>query len=68
MHSDWQTEEVEEPIDDDEAEEAEKEADEDDDEAEVEEEKEDKPKTKKVSKTVWDWVLVNNVKPIWTRK
>ncbi|WAR26035.1 ENPL-like protein [Mya arenaria] len=57
------TEEVEEPLDEDEAEEAEadKEEDEDDDEAEVEEEKEDdKPKTKKVSKTVWDWVLVNN--------
>lgn len=34
----------------------------------VEEEKEDKPKTKKVSKTIWDWVRVNNVKPIWTRK
>jgi heat shock protein beta len=40
-----------------------------DDDAQVEEEKEDeKPKTKKVSKTVWDWELMNSVKPIWTRK
>lgn len=28
----------------------------------------DKPKTKKVSKTVWDWLLINDSKPIWTRK
>ncbi|KAH3881230.1 endoplasmin-like [Dreissena polymorpha] len=64
------TEEVEEPLDDDEApaEDKKKDEDDDDDEAEVEEEKEDKPKTKKVTKTIWDWVLVNNVKPIWTRK
>lgn len=64
------TEEVEEPLDDDEAkDESEADKDVDDDDVEVEEEKdEDKPKTKKVSKTVWDWVLVNNVKPIWTRK
>merc|ERR1712045_893836 len=31
-------------------------------------EEEDKPKTKKVSKTTWDWELINNHKPIWTRK
>merc|ERR1712179_203796 len=31
-------------------------------------EDEDKPKTKKVEKTTWDWVLVNESKPIWTRK
>ncbi|XP_017484926.1 PREDICTED: endoplasmin homolog [Rhagoletis zephyria] len=38
--------------------------------AKVEEESEDadKPKTKKVSKTVWDWQLINDSKPIWTRK
>ena len=24
--------------------------------------------TKKVEKTTWDWILVNNAKPIWTRK
>lgn len=35
---------------------------------EVEEEKEDKPKTKKVEKTTWDWELLNDAKPIWTRK
>merc|ERR1712038_994971 len=55
------TETVEEPIEDEEAEEAEK----------VEEEKKEednKPKTKKVEKTTWDWVLVNESKPIWTRK
>ncbi|XP_004523400.1 endoplasmin homolog [Ceratitis capitata] len=41
-----------------------------DEEAKVEEESEDdvKPKTKKVSKTIWDWQLINDSKPIWTRK
>lgn len=35
----------------------------------VEEETEEKaPKTKKVSKTVYDWELMNTNKPIWTRK
>ena len=64
-----QTEEVEEPIEDDDEEEAKPDKeDEDDDEAEVEEEKEDKPKTRKVSKTLWDWELINDTKPIWTRK
>ncbi|MFH4975938.1 hypothetical protein AB6A40_002647 [Gnathostoma spinigerum] len=33
----------------------------------VEEEKEEK-KTKKVEKTIWDWVKINTVKPIWMRK
>jgi heat shock protein beta len=28
----------------------------------------DKPKTKKVSKTIHDWELINDSKPIWTRK
>ena len=68
-----QTEEVEEPIEEDEdekKEEAAKDEEKDEDEeGKVEEEKdEDKPKTKKVSKTVWDWELMNSVKPIWTRK
>jgi len=38
--------------------------------ATVEETKEDdsKPKTKKVDKTVWDWELMNQAKPIWQRK
>jgi len=75
------TETVEEPLDEDEvAEEASKKEedeekdelkkDEDDEDAAVEEEKEEdeKPKTKKVEKTVWDWVLINDSKPIWTRK
>merc|ERR1719410_539707 len=35
--------------------------------AEVEEPAEDKI-TKKVEKTTWDWDLVNDAKPIWTRK
>merc|ERR1719362_312337 len=26
------------------------------------------PKPKKVNKTTWDWELINNSKPIWTRK
>jgi len=68
------TEEVEEPIEEEEtpAEEEEK-TDEDaveDEEGKVEEatDEEKKPKTKKVSKTTWDWVLVNDAKPIWMRK
>ncbi|KAK7068737.1 hypothetical protein SK128_026622 [Halocaridina rubra] len=61
------TEEVEEPIDEDEEEADEDKVEEEDEEGKVEEE-EDKPKTKKVSKTTWDWVLVNDAKPIWTRK
>lgn len=42
----------------------------DDEDATVEEAKteEEKPKTKKVSKTVWDWELMNSAKPIWQRK
>nr|AAI29529.1 Unknown (protein for MGC:160189) [Xenopus laevis] len=59
------TETVEEPLDEEEA----KEKDEDtDEEAAVEEEDEEKkPKTKKVEKTVWDWELMNDIKPIWQR-
>ena len=69
------TETVDEPIEDEEDEEekpAEEEAKKDEDEdAAVEEDKEEeekKPKTKKVSKTTWDWELINDHKPIWTRK
>lgn len=42
----------------------------DDGDAAVEEDKEEesKPKTKKVEKTVWDWEILNDHKPIWTRK
>ncbi|KAM9468289.1 endoplasmin [Clarias gariepinus] len=62
------TETVEEPIEEDEAEkEAEKETSEDEAEVEEEEEDKDKPKTKKVEKTVWDWELMNDIKPIWQR-
>uniref|UniRef100_A0A3P9BDD2 Endoplasmin n=1 Tax=Maylandia zebra TaxID=106582 RepID=A0A3P9BDD2_9CICH len=63
------TETVEEPIDEDAeaAEEPEKEASEDEAEVEEEEEDKDKPKTKKVEKTVWDWELMNDIKPIWQR-
>ncbi|XP_070763091.1 endoplasmin [Enoplosus armatus] len=63
------TETVEEPIEEDAeaAEEPEKEAAEDDVEVEEEEEDKDKPKTKKVEKTVWDWELMNDIKPIWQR-
>ncbi|CAL8242531.1 unnamed protein product [Merluccius merluccius] len=65
------TETVEEPIDE-EAEKTTKEEDDvSEDEVEVEEEEEDKdkdkPKTKKVEKTVWDWELMNDIKPIWQR-
>ncbi|KAK5867169.1 hypothetical protein PBY51_011684 [Eleginops maclovinus] len=63
------TETVEEPIEEDAeaAEEPEKEAAEDDVEVEEEEEDKEKPKTKKVEKTVWDWELMNDIKPIWQR-
>ncbi|KAK2832223.1 hypothetical protein Q7C36_015685 [Tachysurus vachellii] len=62
------TETVEEPIDEEEAEkEAEKETAEDEAEVEEEDEDKDKPKTKKVEKTVWDWELMNDIKPIWQR-
>ncbi|KAM4619100.1 endoplasmin-like [Polymixia lowei] len=63
------TETVEEPIDDDAEAEEEPEKDATEEEAEVEEEEEDKdkPKTKKVEKTVWDWELMNDIKPIWQR-
>ena len=25
------------------------------------------PKTKKIKETVWDWELLNDVKPVWLR-
>merc|ERR1711931_272994 len=59
------TEEVEEPVDDDEPKEDEAEVE--DEDAKVEDEKEEK-KTKKVEKTVWDWELMNDTKPLWQRK
>ncbi|KAK0052359.1 Endoplasmin/heat shock protein 90 kDa [Biomphalaria pfeifferi] len=64
-----QEQEVEEPVDNEEAKSETKAAEDDEEEGKVEEEEEsDKPKTKKVKKTVWDWELMNSVKPIWTRK
>jgi len=59
------TEEVEEPVDDEEPEKDEAETE--DEDAKVEDEKEEK-KTKKVEKTVWDWELMNDTKPLWQRK
>ncbi|XP_028285756.1 endoplasmin [Parambassis ranga] len=63
------TETVEEPIEEDAeaAEDPEKETAEDEAEVEEEEEDKEKPKTKKVEKTVWDWELMNDIKPIWQR-
>lgn len=65
----WDSKTVKEevPVEDEEPEEKPTTEDEDED-GKVEEEKEDKPKTKEVEKTVWDWVIVNDNKPIWTRK
>ncbi|KAJ1522048.1 hypothetical protein ONE63_002363 [Megalurothrips usitatus] len=56
---------VEEPVE--ESEEPKKAA-EDEEEAQVEEDKTEEPKTKTVEKTVWDWEILNDSKPIWTRK
>lgn len=83
----FQTETVEEPIEDEEEETSEggekEKGDEEtsegeegedetvEDEASVEEEgeeAEEKPKTRKVEKTTWDWVQVNNTRPIWLRR
>jgi len=62
------TETVEEPLEEDaEPEKKDEDATEDDVEVEEEEEDKDKPKTKKVEKTVWDWELMNDIKPIWQR-
>ncbi|KAI4503610.1 hypothetical protein M0802_001013 [Mischocyttarus mexicanus] len=44
------------------------EEEEEEEEAKVEESLEDEKKTKKVDKTVWDWELLNESKPIWTLK
>lgn len=57
------TETVEEPEP-----EPEDEADADDDDDAKVEEAEEKSEPKKTEKTVWDWELMNDNKPIWTRK
>jgi HSP90 family molecular chaperone len=62
-----ETEEI--PVDDveeTEGDEVEGDGEEDEEITEEVEEAEDKP-TRKVSKTVWDWELINANKPIWTR-
>lgn len=41
---------------------------EEEEDVKVEESSEDEKKTKKVDKTVWDWELLNESKPIWTMK
>ncbi|XP_037946056.1 endoplasmin [Teleopsis dalmanni] len=72
----WSSKNVDEevPIEEEVTEKPETESDEDPiedgEDAKVEEDTEDsdKPKTKKVTKTIWDWQLINDSKPIWTRK
>lgn len=69
----WTSKTVEEevPVEEEAAEEKkpeEKDAGDEEDGKVEEEAEEEKPKTKKVSKTVWDWELMNDSKPIWTRK
>lgn len=44
------------------------EAGDEDEDAKVEDAAEDKAASKKTEKTVWDWELMNDNKPIWTRK
>jgi heat shock protein beta len=36
-------------------------------EEDLDDEEEDTPKTKTVTETIWDWELLNQTKPIWTR-
>lgn len=63
-------EQVEKSFEDDEkAESEQKSEDAIEDDVAVEEDKEyEKPKSKTVDKTVWDWEVLNDSKPIWTRK
>ncbi|XP_072026800.1 endoplasmin-like [Amphiura filiformis] len=63
------TEQVEEPIEEEEgdAEATDEEKTEDEDVEVEDEETEDTPKTRKVDKTTWDWEVMNENKPIWTR-
>ncbi|EZA59548.1 hypothetical protein DMN91_010647 [Ooceraea biroi] len=41
---------------------------EEEDDAKVEEDTDEEKKPKKIDKTVWDWELLNDSKPIWTLK
>ncbi|CAO1425047.1 unnamed protein product [Diamesa serratosioi] len=66
----WTSKSIEEevPVDEEKPEKPENDNTDDEDGKVEEDADEDKPKTKKVSKTVWDWELMNDSKPIWTRK
>ena len=65
----WSSKTVEEEVPvEEEAKPEKSEDDVEDEDAKVEEAEDEKPKTKKVSKTTWDWTLINDSKPIWTRK
>lgn len=64
------SETVDVPVEEEETDKAEEKPESEDDELEAEEDeadKEDKPKTKKETRTVTSWSLVNNQKAIWTR-
>lgn len=62
------TETVEEPIEEETTETVDEKKDDDEDDVEDVEDEEKKPKFKKVEKTVTKWELMNENKPIWTRK
>merc|ERR1712176_1054948 len=65
----WGSSQVEEEVPVEEEADEEVNADEDEEgKVEDEEDGEEKPKTQKVTKTVWDWELINSMKPIWQRK
>lgn len=59
------TEQVEEPVEEEEK--AESKEGETDDDVKVEDEDDEKPKVKVVDKTVYDWEAMNDNKPIWLR-
>jgi len=61
------TEKVEEPADEEADEKAEPKEGETDDDVKVEDEDDEKPKVKMVDKTVYDWEVMNDNKPIWLR-
>ncbi|CAF4924861.1 unnamed protein product [Rotaria sp. Silwood1] len=66
----WKSKVVKEEVPDDDAVEEKKTDEKTDDDAAVEDDKDEekKSKTKTVDKTVWDWELMNESKPIWQRK
>jgi heat shock protein beta len=64
----WGSKQVEEEVPVEEEADEEVNADEDEEGKVEEESDEEKPKTQKVTKTVYDWELINSTKPIWQRK